>query len=109
MSAFNNKWTGHLKGVVQTIHRYWVDGAYNLQNSIKVIELLKHLQDLNNTREYSNPLVHVFSLDYTSEWQREKQRIKTLTEFKTLRLEITFFCEIKYVVLIMEMMQLAKG
>lgn len=61
---------GHLECVVQAIHSWWVDGAYNLQNSIEVIELLKYLQNLNSTRKHSNPLLKVFGLHYTPERQK---------------------------------------
>lgn len=76
----------YLEGVVEPIHRRRVHGADHLEDAVKVIELLKDLQDLDDAGHHGYALLQVLRLHDTPEqsatlaanitFKREKKRNK---------------------------------
>lgn len=53
------KCCSYLKGVVQPVDRRGVHGTDHLQHSIKVVEFLKNLQDLDDPRHDSDSFLQI--------------------------------------------------
>lgn len=57
----------YLEGVVEPVYRRRVHGTDHLEDAIKVIELLKDLQDLDDARHHGCTLLQVLRFHNTSE------------------------------------------
>ena len=54
----------YLEAVVQPVDRGRVHGADHLQNPVEVVELLEHLQDLDDPRNHCDTFLQVLRLHY---------------------------------------------
>lgn len=65
----------YLKGVVEAVHRRRVHGADHLEDAVKVIELLKDLQDLDDARHHGYTFLQVLRLHNTPKENTQNGRL----------------------------------
>lgn len=64
----------HLKRVIESVDGRGVHGTDHLQDTVEVIQLLKHLQDLNDPGHHGHALLQVLRLYDTPEGREESVR-----------------------------------